>query len=394
VPRPTMALMLRSSIPIGRFLGIDLRVHVSFPLLLALAVIYSLLATGGPWRGVGLWLALLFAVIVREIARTIAVAYSELRLRALFLLPVGGVMALVQRAPGDPTAATLPKAVIVVAPIANVVMGLLLMAMSYAIDPHVALFAQPWISLGHILRSCIWLQFVMAIINLLPTATVPSRQMFRAKPNNNNPQHRGVRTAGARTPSPMFSVGTGLALALLLSGFFLMSYWPMNLWLMLLGGFLLLAAHIRAGQALSENDSDAILVSDVMLTEFTLLSSSDTLQGALARTVHSLQDVFPVVRGDRLVGSVSRQTIADSLQEHGDSYLQGVMTRSLQLASPTEKVVGALRRAGAIGASEFIPVVEGDAMLGILTPQSLSRAVHQVRQTRQRAAVAQERNER
>ncbi len=116
--RPTMLVMLRSSIPIGRFLGIDLRVHVSFPLLLALSVIYSLLATGGPWRGVGLWLALLFAVIVREIARTIAVAYSELRLRALFLLPVGGVMALVQRAPGDPTAATLPKAVIVVAPIA------------------------------------------------------------------------------------------------------------------------------------------------------------------------------------------------------------------------------------------------------------------------------------
>jgi len=65
----------------------------------------------------------------------------------------------------------------------------------------------------------------------------------------------------------------------------------------------------RAGQALNESDADAILVSDVMLTEFTLLSSSDTLQGALARTVHSLQDVFPVVRGDRLVGSVSQKRL-------------------------------------------------------------------------------------
>jgi len=128
-------------------------------------------------------------------------------------------------------------------------------------------------------------------------------------------------------------------------------------------------------------------VSDVMLTEFTPLSSSDTLQGALARTVHSLQDVFPVVRGDRLVGSVSRQTIADNLQANGDSYLQGVMTRSLQLAGPEEKVVSVLRRAGAQGASEFIPVVEGAAMLGILTPQSLSRAVHQVKQVRQRTEV-------
>ena len=91
--------MLRSSFSIGKILGIDLRMHVSFPLLLLLAIGYSALATGSILRGLGLWLALLFAVLVRETARTIAVAYSELRLKALFLLPVGGIMALVQRAP-------------------------------------------------------------------------------------------------------------------------------------------------------------------------------------------------------------------------------------------------------------------------------------------------------
>jgi predicted transcriptional regulator len=378
--------MLRSSIPIGRFLGIDLRIHISFPLLLALAAAYSLAVTGSPVRGVGLWLGLLFAVVVREVARTIAVAYSEMRLRALFLLPVGGVMALVQRAPGTPGAATLPKPVTIVAPIANVSVGLLLMGLSYAIDPYTPLVAQPWISMGHILRSFIWLQFVMGAVNLLPTATVPSRQMFRQRAGKGT-QDRGVRAAGIRTPMPAFGLGTGLAIALLLGGFLLMSYWPLNLWLILLGGFLMLGAHIRAGQALNENDADAILVSDVMLTEFTLLSSSDTLQGSLARTVHSLQDVFPVVRGDRLVGSVSRQTIADNLQANGDSYLQGVMTRNLQLTAPEEKVALALRRAAALGASEFIPVVQGGAMLGILTPQSLSRAVHQVKQTRLRTEI-------
>jgi len=330
---------------------------------------------------------------VREAARTIAVAYSELRLRALFLLPVGGVMALVQRAPGTPGAATLPKPVTLVAPIANFTVGFLLMGLSYAIDPQVPILAQPWISMEHILRSCIWLQFVMGAINLLPTATVPSRQMFRQRAGK-GASDKSARATGTRTPTPAFGLGTGLAVALLLAGFLLMSYWPLNLWLILLGGFLMLGAHIRAGQALTETDADAIRVSDVMLTEFTLLSSSDTLQGALARTVHSLQDVFPVVRGDRLVGSVSRQTIADNLQANGDSYLQGVMTRSLQLASPEEKVVLALRRAAVQGASEFIPVVEGSAMLGILTPQSLSRAVHQVKQIRLRTEIRekQERN--
>ena len=55
------------------------------------------------------------------------------------------------------------------------------------------------------------------------------------------------------------------------------------------------------------------------------------------------------------------------------------MIRSLQLASPTEKLVEALRRASLLGASEFIPVVEDDTMIGILTPQSLSRAVQQIK---------------
>ncbi len=132
----------------------------------------------------------------------------------------------------------------------------------------------------------------------------------------------------------------------------------------------------------STTDAEAILVREVMLTEYTLLSSSDTLQGALDRTVHSLQDVFPIVRGDRLVGSIARQTIAQRLLTDGDSYLQGIMSRSLQLASPTDKLVEALRRAASLGASEFIPVVEDGTMIGILTPQSLARAVQQVKVTR------------
>jgi CBS domain-containing protein len=154
-------------------------------------------------------------------------------------------------------------------------------------------------------------------------------------------------------------------------------------WMIILGAFMMLGAQLSSAHTVSTTDAETILVREVMLTEYTLLSSSDTLQGALDRSVHSGQDVFPVVRGDRLVGSIARQTIADRLVSEGDSYLQGAMTRSLQLASPTDKLVEALRRAALLGASEFIPVVEGDGadfkMVGILTPQSLSRAVQQIK---------------
>jgi predicted transcriptional regulator len=154
----------------------------------------------------------------------------------------------------------------------------------------------------------------------------------------------------------------------------------MNIWLIVLGGFMMLGAQIsNAHQSASNLGAESILVREVMLTEYTLLSSSDTLQGALDRTVHSLQDVFPVVRGNQLVGSIARQTIASRLFSDGDSYLQGIMSRTLQLAAPGDKLVDALRRASSFGVSEFIPVVDDGSLIGILTPQSLSRAVQQVK---------------
>ena len=153
---------------------------------------------------------------------------------------------------------------------------------------------------------------------------------------------------------------------------------------MLLGFFTLLASQLQGQTPVTEGGVPAskMRVEEVMLTEYTLLSSSDTLRGALDRTVHSVQDVFPVVRGNRLVGSITRQTLAEQLMLEGDSYVQGSMTKRLQVVAPKEELLGALRRAGVHGASEFIPVAEDGRLMGILAPQSLSRAVHQVNQMR------------
>src|ERR1700761_5444064 len=122
--------MLRSSIPFGRLFGVELRVHTSFLLLLALSVGYSTVMLNSLGRGLALWLALCFAVIVREVARAIAALYSGLNLRAILLLPVGGIMALGPRQPelhaGNPFGARPQKTALITAaaPLANVAVGL------------------------------------------------------------------------------------------------------------------------------------------------------------------------------------------------------------------------------------------------------------------------------
>jgi len=361
--------MLRYSIPIGRIMNVDLRVHISFLLLLIISIGFSLYTSGAASRGIMLWLALCSAVLVREIARAIAATYVGLRLRALFLLPVGGLMAF-STSSNTTTPDANSRVLMLTGPIANFAVALILLGTSYALVPDVSLIQQPWISTTHLLRSLIWMQLILGMVSLLPMPTVPAVPNTD-ETNSQKPEKSGLAKA---FPFPSFGVGSALALAMIVAGFVVM-----NLWLIMLGAFMMLGAQLSSARTVSTADAEAILVRDVMLTEYTLLSSSDTLQGALDRSIHSGQDVFPVVRGDRLVGSIARQTIAERLVTDGNSYLQGIMTRSLQLASPGDKLVEALNRAATLGASEFIPVVEEGTMIGILTPQSLSRAVQQVK---------------
>jgi CBS domain-containing protein len=360
-------------------MNVDLRVHFSFLLLLVISVGFSVVENGGAARGVALWLAMCSAVLVREVARSIAATYVGLRLRALFLLPIGGLMAFSTSTNDTNTPEANTRILMLTGPIANFGVGLLLLGTSYGLEPHVSLLAQPWISTSHILRSLVWMQIILGMVSLLPMPVVPAGVTKTEPTPNSTPDGKPAKSGVASMlPFPSFGLGTGLALAMIVAGFVLM-----NLWLVILGGFMMLGAQLSSAHTVSSTDAETILVREVMLTEYTLLSSSDTLQGALDRSVHSGQDVFPVVRGDRLVGSIARQTIAERLVSDGDSYLQGIMTRSLQLASPTDKLVEALRRAALLGASEFIPVVEDDGvefkMIGILTPQSLSRAVQQIK---------------
>lgn len=357
------------SFPLGRWFGVDVRMHLSFVLLFLAAVAYgTACSTAG--RGIALFVALVFAVIVRETARAIAAAYIGLRLRALFLLPVGGVMAFSAQE-SNVTTSTTP--LVIASPLSNFGMGLLLMGISYAAAPGVHLLAQPWISPLFVLRSFIWTQFILGMVNLLPVAALPTRQLFAAKSERG--KKRSVATTGS---GGRFGIVAGIALALVVAGIALA-----NVYVVLLGFFFLLGSQLESQLSVDTTaPPESMRVEEVMLTDFTTVSSSDTLQGALAGTVHSVQEIFPVLRGNRLVGSITRQVLASRLQSEGDGYVQAAMTRNLQPVAPGEELLTALRRAGGQGASEFIPVAEDGRLVGALSLQTLSRAVQQVNQSR------------
>jgi Zn-dependent protease/predicted transcriptional regulator len=366
----TMVGMRGWSFPIGRYLGVDVRIHTFFLLLLVLSISYASMsgATGG--RGFGLWLLLLLAVVVREVARAIAAAWFGLELRSVLLLPIGGLLSYASTEVTERAATPeMQKRMAVIGPIANIGFGLLLAAMVMTIAPQINLFERPWMTPTHLLRAAVWVNLLLGAVNLLPASPLDGGRVSRGEFAKARGAIKGTRAAAG--------LSQAIAIGLIVAGLLV----P-NMWLVMIGVFVMIGAHMEDQGLLLQTDVDAVRMRDVMLTQFSMLSASDTLEDALQRSVHSLQDVFPVVRGSNLVGAVSRQGIVEALQSNGNGYVQGVMTRSFQTAQPDDSLVKTLRRIMAGQGAQLVPVLEGDRIVGIITPQNLAHSMGMLNQRR------------
>ena len=378
------------SFPVGRYFGVEVRIHAFFLLLLAMVIGFGSLTGSSSGRGLMLWLLLLIAVAVREGARALAAAWFGLELGGILLLPTGGLMTYAtpdatQRAVEPP----MEQRMALVGPIASIGFGLLLAAIVLAFAPGVDLLQRPWIAPSHLLRAMVWLNLLLGAINLLPVFPLDGGRVFRRTLARVATQGKGESRSAVSGSSTTAGLGTGfrwrlgaglgqwIAIALVVTGLLLG-----NLWLAIMGAFVLIAAHMETQGMLVQSDADSVLMRDVMLTQFSTLSASDTLEDALQRAVHSLQDVFPVVRGGNLVGAVSRQNIMEALAAGGNSYVQGVMTRSFQTALPEDSLVHTLGRISAGQGAQLVPVMQGERIVGIVTPQNLSQSMGLLSQSR------------
>src|SRR5271166_2776092 len=167
-PDPLQSMCMRGwSIPLGRWMGVEMRVHVFFPLLALVCLALS--GSDGIGRGLGLFLVLTAAVLVREIARLLVAAWLGLRLRAILLLPIGGLFAY-----ADPESQEKANqgagqfAMALAGPLANAATALVLAITFLGASGDIKLFDQPLITSAHLLRSMVWMQTGMALVHLLP----------------------------------------------------------------------------------------------------------------------------------------------------------------------------------------------------------------------------------
>jgi CBS domain-containing protein len=378
------------SFPFGRYLGVEVRIHAFFVLLLGMSISYASVVNGSGSSGLGLWLMLLAAVLAREVARAIVYAWFGLDVRSILLMPTGGLPTYTSQE--DIVRASNPSIerwLAAAGPTANLLIGLMLFGLMEGLSPGLHLLAFPLLSPSALLRSLIWVHLLLGAVHLLPAFPLDAGRVLRGELSRPGAKLSPAEALGRSRQAAI--LGQMVAAGLIVLG------WVMNNLIVVMAGLsLFAAAHLEDQGVLLQTKVDSVRMKDVMLTEFSTISASATLEDALERAVHTLQDVFPVVRAGNLVGAVSRQGIFEALQSEGNGYVQGVMTRSFHTAQPEDSLLKTLQRITTGHGAQLVPVVEGERVVGIITPQNLSQSMsvlNHSKKLQERNAKAEQRQE-
>ena len=353
------------SIPLGKFFGIEVRLHLTFLLLLALMVTQTMKAGIAGSRGVVLFFAVLVAVSVQEAVRAIFTRTKRDKLQRLVLLPIGGVILgeTSDRGAEKHTSVSQEARGALAGPIATLILaaiGAVLAASLWNVD----LFASPYIHSAHLARSIVWITAALGLLNLIPAYPLAAGRVLRVWLAQN--ASHDVPDPWQEATRKSVSYGQGFSMLLTVMGLI-----AGNVWAMLVGLCIFVAAHLEDRSLLFQSVVSSVRMEEIMLTDFSVLSAADTLQDALEKALHTLQDDFPVVRSGDLVGTVSRQKIVEAIRSEGNGYVQSIMNRVVEVCHKGESLATAFRKITTRGLT-MLPVVDQQRLIGIVTLQNLS----------------------
>src|SRR5579863_347552 len=370
------------SIPIGRLFEVEVRIHPTFLLLFLFVFATDYRANkdmaSGP-RDLALVGIILACVAARECVQILATRRAGMVPKAIILLPLCGVTLfeekrldekrLDEKRFDEPRAGKAAAGgslwmrdirLALVGPLTNLALALVAAGILVAVIDHPDLWTWPFLQGAKLPRSLVWANLYLAGLNLLPAYPLDGGRILRAF---------FLRTLDAPTATRRaVSISNAIAMVFMIAGLF------SDTWLTMVGVIVFSAAQLEERAIVFQSVLDNVRLEEIMLTDFATLSPADTLEGALEKAVHSLQDDFPVVRGSDMVGVVSKQRILEALRVEGNGYVQAVMNKIFEVSMRQESLGTAFRKLNSHNSS-IIPVVEDERLIGIVTLQNLMHSM-------------------
>ncbi|HYY12848.1 MAG TPA: site-2 protease family protein [Chthoniobacterales bacterium] len=342
------------SVPILRVAGIQLRIHITFLLLIGwLAIGYY--AEGGSAAAAGrvAFILLLFlCVVLHEFGHALAAKSFGINTPDITLLPIGGVARL-ERMPEEPKQELI---IALAGPAVNVVIALGLMI---AIDWHRAA-ASSIIEASALPAKLLAINVMLLLFNLLPAFPMDGGRVLRAL--------LATRMSYARATQIAASIGQGCAFVF---GFIGLLWNPFLLFIAL---FVYIGASQEAALAQMKDVSRRFPVASAMVREFRSLPITATLQEAVDALLATSQHDFPVVdENGGVAGVLTRHDLISALRKDDPTIRVGdVMRRDIPTVTTGTRFEEAFRIMQECNCPA-VPVLDSmKRLVGLLTPENVS----------------------
>jgi Zn-dependent protease/predicted transcriptional regulator len=367
--------MRKDGFQIGRIYGIPVFLHTSWFIIFGLIAFsfgseFNALQLNIPTPrliGLGVMTSLLFcaSLVLHELAHSVVAKHYKIPVVSITLFVFGGV----SRIGREPSRAIEEFNIAVAGPITNFILG----AGFWMIARHSGSNQ----ILDTLAGSLAWINFSVAVLNVIPGFPLDGGHIFRAIVwSFNNDFARSTRIAarsGQMIGYAMIAAGAATALA---------NYAPLGgpvggLWLAFIGWFILSAAKQTLAQTEARGALEGLRVTDIMTPELHTVGREISLEDYAREMVRTGRRAHLVVAGDQLVGLVTAEALNSVPQQDWDvNSVQAVMLPKdkLNWAAPEEPALSLLDRMRTIGMQQM-PVIAGGKVVGIVTRDSILRVL-------------------
>lgn len=345
------------SFSIGRLFGSELRVHVTFFLLLAWIgfAAYSEQGWPGAVRNVVFVLALFACVVAHEFGHALTARRYGIQTPDITLLPIGG-LARLERMPEKPAQEI---AVALAGPAVNVVIWLVLVTV-FGAPASVDALGQIDLTGAGFLGQLAMVNLFLAVFNLIPAFPMDGGRVFRAT----------LCLWMDRVDATRIAAVAGQVVA------FLLGFWGLssgNPVLVLIALFVFVAANAENQDVAMRSVARRLVARDAMITHYEALTPDDSVAAAAMELVRTTQHEFPVLRGDgTLAGFVTRAALFAALagDEPRSRPVSGIMENGVPqvgLGTGLEAVLDVLYK----GAAAVAVCDRGGRMVGYITRENI-----------------------
>ena len=336
-----------------RVLGVPIRLHFTFVLLLIFLIVTGLGSNQSAANYTLFILAMIVSVLLHELGHALVSSLYGIRTLEIIMYPIGGVARLER--PAKPREEFW---IAVAGPVVNLLIAGIILAILYSKNKFLSMIALGQPSDANLGDRIALGKLILAGFNLLPAFPMDGGRMLRAILSR-------IKTESEATRIATWS-GRMLAISMGLYGFI---YLPM---LAFVAFFIYMGAANEGAASRGRSLTQGIPVRAAMVTGYHTLSHGSTIRDAANLLLTTSQQDFPVVHGDQVIGLLGRNALLRGMALEGpDSYIAGFMEREFTSVAPDKDLAEVLPIMPQAGACAL--VMEDGRLLGLLTSENLSR---------------------